>query len=181
MHILWAGSVTSMRQRMVISGTRVGAGAFPCCSLGRGSPSPTIESKSDSKMGHPAFGHNNTALKQRRANHRVFYLIGRECGGNNNICNPYRLCRSGPRQTLGLHHTGIQAAGHPGRQLSHLAPHGGKLACDGRRRPLRGGPDSRPQDAAHDATLRASVPGVHGRSRGQVGRDHGRDAGFVCS
>ena len=30
-------------------------GAIRCCPLGRGSRSPTLESKSDSRMGHPAF------------------------------------------------------------------------------------------------------------------------------
>lgn len=42
--------------------------------------------------------------------------------------------------------------------------------------PLRSGPDSRPQDAANDPKVRAPIPGLHGRSRGQVGRHHEWDA-----
>ena len=68
----------------------------------------------------------------------------------------------------------FQAARHPGRQLSHSAPHGGILDGSAGRGPVRGGPDSRPQDTPHDATVRAPVSGLHGRCRGKAGRHHGR-------
>jgi hypothetical protein len=62
------------------------------------------------------------------------------------------------------------------RQLSHLAAHCRVLAGDATRRPLRPWPDSRPQNPAHDPTLRAPLAGLYGRSGGQAGRRHDRDA-----
>ena len=77
---------------------------------------------------------------------------------------------------LHLHQARFQAARHTGCQLPHLAPHGGFMAGATGSRPLCGGPDTRPQDAAHDAAVSTPVAGLHGRISRQVGRHHGRNA-----
>lgn len=64
----------------------------------------------------------------------------------------------------------IRICRHQGCVFPFITPHGGKLAGDGRRRPVRGGPDSRPQDTAHDTEIRAPFARIHGRCGEQVGR-----------
>ena len=77
-------------------------------------------------------------------------------------------CRRGPPERL--HEARIRIGGHCGRVLPLAEPHGGKLAGDGGRGPVRGGSDSRPQDAAHDTAVRAPFARIHGGCREQTGR-----------